>query len=113
MIPWFMWILFLLPFIIMVVGVTWVNLHDDRDALGRLKKKPLKKVYQESFALLLDTPSKKARHLKEHREWDTQFYGYIEPEKLIIWNGKVVTLEEADRLYYIEQQEVLRRYENG
>jgi hypothetical protein len=57
---------------------------------------------------MLDTPAKKARHLKEHRDWDQEFHGYLKQRELIIWNGKLMSIEEADRSYY--EEETIRRY---
>lgn len=100
-------LLFAVVLIILLAGIVGITVHlhikDGRTPItGRLKKQ----VYQSSFALMLDTPSKKARHLKEHREWDQEFYGRIannDPNQLIIYNGNLITIGEADRLYFIEE----------
>lgn len=73
-----------------------------------LPKPQRRKVFQAENWYGLDTPAKKARNLKEHREWDTEFYGYIEPHQLIVYNGKLITLEQADRLFFIEEEK--RKY---
>jgi hypothetical protein len=105
MVPWFMWVFLALPLIILGVGLPLVHFgYFDK----KLKKK---KVYQSDFALMLDTPAKKARHLKEQHEWDREFYGTIQandPSQLIIYNGKLVTISQADRLYFLEEQK--RKY---
>lgn len=103
---WIMWLFLALPFIIIAVGLGWVHYSDQRGINAR----PKEKRYQDDFSLMLDTPAKKARHLKEHREWDSQF-NELAFQEMIVWNGVLMTKEQADYEFFKEQQEQFRRYE--
>lgn len=106
-----MWLFLLAPFIIVIVGVSWVNLYDGRSIGGKIKKKPLQH-HLDADPLASAFAWKKARRLEEHRLWDNEFYGTIranEPDQLIVYNGNLVTISEADRLYFIEEEKRKRK----